>query len=52
MSLNKDIKISTKLIHGGISGDELTGAVNVPIYQTSTYAQTTPGENKGYEYSR
>lgn len=52
MSTNKDIKISTKLIHGGISGDELTGAVNVPIYQTSTYAQTTPGENKGYEYSR
>lgn len=44
--------ILTKLIHGGISRDELTGAVNVPIYQTSTYAQVTPGNHKGYEYSR
>ena len=40
------------LIHGGIDGDERTGAVNVPIYQTSTYKQTALGENKGYEYSR
>jgi len=40
------------LIHGGIDGDEGTGAVNVPIYQTSTYKQTGLGENKGYEYSR
>ena len=44
--------ISTKLIHGGISRDELTGAVNIPIYQTSTFAQTVPGQHKGYEYSR
>ena len=44
--------ISTKLIHGGISQDELTGAVNIPIYQTSTFAQTVPGQHKGYEYSR
>ena len=43
---------STKLIHGGISKDEYTGAVNVPIYQTSTYAQEIPGVHKGYEYSR
>lgn len=45
-------KIETKLIHGGIYGDELTGAVNVPIYQTSTYEQEIPGVHKGYEYSR
>lgn len=50
--MTKEINISTKLIHGGISGNEFTGAVNVPIYQTSTFAQTVPGEHKGYEYSR
>ncbi|TDT62309.1 trans-sulfuration enzyme family protein [Fonticella tunisiensis] len=40
------------LIHGGIDGDEHTGAVNVPIYQTSTYRQSALGVHKGYEYSR
>lgn len=50
--MTKEINISTKLIHGGIPGDEFTGAVNVPIYQTSTFAQTVPGKHKGYEYSR
>lgn len=44
--------IETELIHGGIYGDRLTGAVNVPIYQTSTYEQETLGVNKGWEYSR
>lgn len=44
--------IATKLIHGGISTDKLTGAVNIPIYQTSTFAQEVPGVHKGYEYSR
>lgn len=44
--------ISTALIHGGIYGDERTGAVNVPIYQTSTYEQVSLGKHKGYEYSR
>lgn len=42
----------TKLIHGGISIDERTGAVNVPIYQTSTYKQDGLGKMRGYEYSR
>lgn len=42
----------TALIHGGIYGDELTGSVNVPIYQTSTYQQERLGHHKGYEYSR
>lgn len=44
--------IETALIHGGIYGDERTGAVNVPIYQTSTYEQEGLGRHKGYEYSR
>ncbi|ACJ33140.1 bifunctional cystathionine gamma-lyase/homocysteine desulfhydrase [Anoxybacillus flavithermus] len=42
----------TKLIHGGIAGDEHTGAVSVPIYQVSTYKQEAVGVHKGYEYSR
>lgn len=52
MSKYKNNNISTKLIHGGIYGDEKTGSVNVPIYQTSTYEQEIPGVHKGYEYSR
>ncbi len=40
------------VIHGGIFGDEKTGAVNVPIYQTSTYEQKRLGKHKGWEYSR
>lgn len=44
--------LNTILIHGGIDGDKTTGAVNVPIYQTSTYKQIRLGKNTGYEYSR
>lgn len=44
--------IETGLIHGGIYGDQYTGAVNVPIYQTSTYEQQGLGQTKGWEYSR
>lgn len=44
--------INTALIHGGISNDVRTGAVNVPIYQTSTYQQDGLGKMRGYEYSR
>ncbi|MBO0449514.1 cystathionine gamma-synthase [Enterococcus sp. MJM12] len=44
--------LNTKLIHGGISTDPATGAVSVPIYQTSTYKQEAVGKPKGYEYSR
>lgn len=43
---------NTKLIHGGISSDDQTGAVSVPIYQTSTYKQNGLGNPKEYEYSR
>ncbi|MDU5040879.1 MAG: PLP-dependent transferase [Clostridium perfringens] len=46
------MKKNSLLIHGGISIDEKTGAVNIPIYQTSTYKQRSFGENSGYEYSR
>ncbi len=42
----------SKVIHGGISEDAATGAVSVPIYQTSTYRQEGIGKHKGYEYSR
>ncbi|MBO4896704.1 MAG: aminotransferase class V-fold PLP-dependent enzyme [Clostridia bacterium] len=45
-------EIESALIHGGIYGDKQTGAVNVPIYQTSTYEQEALGKHKGYEYSR
>lgn len=49
---NKKAGKATTLIHGGIDGDERTGAVNVPIYQTSTFKQVHLGQHKGYEYSR
>nr|WP_210308515.1 cystathionine gamma-synthase [Prosthecomicrobium pneumaticum] len=42
----------TRTIHGGQSHDPLTGAVMVPIYATSTYAQESPGVHKGFEYAR
>ena len=45
-------KIESAVIHGGIYGDKTTGAVNVPIYQTSTYEQSGLGQNTGWEYSR
>jgi cystathionine gamma-lyase len=43
---------STRAIHGGQSPDPATGAVMPPIYATSTYAQSSPGVHKGFEYSR
>ena len=46
------MKFNTKTIHGGQEYDLAYGSVMSPIYQTTTYAQTTPGEHKGYEYSR
>ncbi len=45
-------RIESALIHGGIYGDEYTKAVNVPIYQTSTYEQSGIGEEPRWEYSR
>ncbi|NEW78321.1 MAG: cystathionine gamma-synthase [Gelidibacter sp.] len=46
------MKFNTKTIHGNQEHDPSTGAVMPPIYQTSTYAQSSPGVHKGYEYSR
>jgi len=46
------MKFNTKTIHGGQEHDPAYGAVMSPIYQTTTYAQSTPGGHKGYEYSR
>lgn len=46
------MKFATRAIHAGQPPDPSTGAVMTPIYQTSTYAQTGLGENKGYDYSR
>lgn len=46
------MKFNTKAIHGGQKHDPAYGAVMPPIYQTSTYAQSTPGGHKGFEYSR
>jgi len=46
------MKFNTKTIHGNQQHDPSTGAVIPPIYQTSTYAQASPGNHKGYEYSR
>ena len=46
------MKLATKLIHAGVEPDPSTGAIMTPIYQTSTYVQTSPGDHKGYEYAR
>jgi cystathionine beta-lyase/cystathionine gamma-synthase len=46
------MKFSTTAIHVGQEPDELTGAVTVPLYQTSTYAQEEIGKHKGWEYAR
>jgi cystathionine beta-lyase/cystathionine gamma-synthase len=47
-----NLRFATRAIHVGQEPDPLTGAVTVPIYQTSTYAQVAPGVHKGYDYSR
>tara|TARA_A200000113_G_scaffold165963_1_gene150574 strand:- start:99 stop:1250 length:1152 start_codon:yes stop_codon:yes gene_type:complete len=48
----KKLRFNSATIHGGQQPDKAYGSVMPPIYQTSTYAQTTPGAHKGYEYSR
>src|ERR1700722_7592958 len=45
------MQATTKLIHS-IPVDPLTGAISVPIYQTSTFVQEAPGVNKGFDYAR
>lgn len=46
------MRFNTKVIHGGQTHEPSTGAVMPPIFQTSTYAQSSPGKHQGYEYSR
>jgi cystathionine gamma-lyase len=48
----KGMGVGTRAVHAGQSSDPSTGAVMTPIYQTSTYAQASPGDHKGYEYGR
>jgi len=50
--MKKDLGFATKSIHTGQEPDPLTGAVTVPIYPTSTFAQEEIGKHKGYEYAR
>lgn len=50
--MEKKLRFNSATIHGGQSPDPAYGAVMPPIYQTSTYAQSTPGGHKGFEYSR
>lgn len=49
---DKKLRFNSRTIHGGQHPDKAYGAVMPPIYQTSTYAQTTPGGHEGYAYSR
>lgn len=46
------MKFDTKAVHAGVDPDPSTGAIMTPIFQTSTYVQQSPGNNKGYEYGR
>ncbi len=48
----KGMGMGTKIIHAGAEPDPSTGAIMIPIYQTSTYVQAAPGQHKGYEYAR
>ena len=50
--MEKKLRFNSATIHGGQTPDPAYGSVMPPIYQTSTYAQTTPGGHKGFEYSR
>ena len=52
MQHDRQFGFSTRAIHDGQTPDPVTGAVNVPIYASSTYVQQEIGKNKGYEYSR
>ena len=45
-------QFATRAIHAGQEPESATGAITVPIYQTSTFAQSAPGVHKGYDYSR
>ncbi|MDP7319560.1 MAG: PLP-dependent aspartate aminotransferase family protein [Bacteriovoracaceae bacterium] len=50
--MKNEMKFATKAIHSGGEPDKETGAIMPPIFQTSTYVQSSPGKHKGYEYTR
>ncbi len=50
--MKKEMKFGTKCIHAGVEPDPSTGAIMTPIFQTSTYVQSSVGSHKGFEYSR
>src|SRR5258708_894062 len=50
--MSNNTKAATKFVHAGAEPDPSTGAIMTPIYQTSTYVQSAPGKNKGFEYAR
>jgi cystathionine gamma-lyase len=52
MSDQRSLQFATRCIHGGQQPDPTTGAVMTPIYATSTYAQSSPGVHRGYDYAR
>ena len=52
MAKKKDLSFATKVIHVGGHPDAETGAIMPPIYQTTTYVQSSPGKHQGYEYTR
>ena len=52
MSKPHNYRFGTKAVHAGVVPDPSTGAVMTPIYQTTTYVQSAPGQHKGFEYSR
>jgi cystathionine gamma-lyase len=52
MKNNSKHKLATRVIHAGQNPDPSTGAIMTPIYATSTYVQSRPGEHQGWEYSR
>jgi cystathionine beta-lyase/cystathionine gamma-synthase len=52
MSDLTSMKFATRAVHAGTEPDPSTGAIMVPVYQTSTYVQSAPGQNKGFEYAR
>jgi cystathionine gamma-lyase len=52
MTIDKTWGLSTLCVHAGVEPEPITGAIMTPIFQTSTYVQSAPGEHKGYDYSR
>ena len=52
VTTRKNLGFATRAIHAGQPPDPTTGALVTPIYATSTYVQSAPGEHKGFEYSR